>query len=202
MNRKLGWAAVLLAVWGASVAGATTLVAADVPSLSRTADRIVQATVSHLESRWTGDHLRIITEVTLDVSETLKGSASSQVRVIQPGGIVGDVGQRVSGLASFEPGEEVVVFLQQRAGDSFLVAGMAQGKFKVDRSSDGKAAFALQDSLGDARVLDPRTGQPSPAPARNALPPTLDALKAQIRQSIAAPVPEPSTPTRPTRTQP
>lgn len=164
MNRRFlprspAWAA--LGLLCAQVAGATALVREDVAHLSETSDVIVRGTVRRVESRWTSDHRRIVTDVELQVAESLKGAPGQTLVVMQPGGVVGDIGQKVSGLASFAQGEEVVVFLQQRGTDRFIVSGMAQGKFRVERSSDGTSAFAVPDSLGDAVVVDAKSGQPT-----------------------------------------
>ena len=183
--------AVFAALLMGGSAHATTLVATDVPTLSRTSDAIVHATVKKVSSRWTGDHLRIVTDVELDVTDTLKGAPVKSVKVVQPGGVVGDIGQRVDGLATFEPGEEVVVFLASRPGGTYLVSGMAQGKFKVERSSDGKAAFAVPTSVGEAQVLDPVTRQPI-VPSAKVL--KLEELKASVRAAGPAVQPAPRAP--------
>lgn len=181
------------ALFGAT-AGATTMLAVDVPMLARGADAIVRGSVTRMDSHWTGDHLRIVTDVEIDVGEAMKGQVPSRVTVVQPGGVVGDIGQTVSGLASFKVGEEVVLFLERRAGDSFLVSGMAQGKFRVERSSDGKAAYAVPDSTGDALLLDPATHQPVSSPVSAPRPATLDELKAQIKDALKAPAAAPTEP--------
>ena len=168
-----------------AVAGATTLLAMDVPSLAKGADAIVRGSVASSNSHWTGDHLRIVTEVEIEVAEVLKGGVPKRLTVVQPGGVVGDIGQKVSGLASFTVGEEVVLFLERRAGDTFLVSGMAQGKFRVERSSDGKAAYAVPDSTGEALLLDPKTHQPISSP-------TLAEFMAQIRDALQVPAVEPT----------
>jgi hypothetical protein len=168
----------------------------DVPELSRRADAVIRGTVLRSESRWSGDRRRIFTEVEIQVAETLKGSARKTVLVRQPGGVVGNIGQRVDGVASFKQGEEVVVFLARRPDDSFAVAGMAQGKFRVERSSDGRAAFAIPGDV-HAQVLDPATGQPAEVQRR---PLTLDELRGQIRNALAAPSPD--RPAPPSQQQP
>jgi hypothetical protein len=66
---------------------------------------------------------------------------------------VGDIGQRVDGIASFAPGEEVVVFLEARGG-RYIMAGMAQGRFKVERSSDGQSTYVRQDQCGELHLVD------------------------------------------------
>ncbi len=172
----------LLALLCALPAGATSLLRAEVPELTRKADAVVRGTVRRVESRWSADGRRIVTDVEIQVAETLKGAPGSTVLVTQPGGRVGDIGQRVSGLASFAPGEEVVVVLQRRGKAAFSVRGMAQGKFQVQRSPDGKAALAVPEPTGDARLVDPVTGKETAATQRS-LP--LESLRATVRAAAA-----------------
>jgi len=157
------------------VALATTVLRADVPSLTLHSDDIVRGRVLTLQSHWTGDKLRIVTDVTVQVEETLKGRPAKTVTIRQPGGIVGDVGQKVSGLAAFKPGEEVVVFLERR-GPVHVVTGLAQGKFHLDRLKDGSVR-ATPDGTADTLVLDPRS-HAALSPARTPL--SLERLKAEI----------------------
>jgi hypothetical protein len=174
-------------------AWATTLIALDVPAMSRAADSIVQGTVSRVESRMSKDGSRITTHVFVDVTESIKGQGATSVEVVQPGGIVGDVGQKVSGTAHLQQGDEVVVFLERRGPDRFMLVGMAQGCYRVQRSSDGKAAFAVPDPEGDVLMLDPVTHAPvqkNPAPLK------LDELKTQIRATLAQGVAEEPQPVR------
>ena len=66
--------------------------------------------------------------------------------------------QVVSGLARFSEGEEVVLFLERQGSSRFQVTGLSQGKFRVERSTDGRDAFAVPER-GDA-VLAPAPGRP------------------------------------------
>ncbi len=165
-------------------AAATTMLRMDLTGLTQAADTVVHGTVRRMESRWSGDHRRIITEVEIEVTETLKGQASSTVLVVQPGGHVGDIGQIVHGLASFSPGEEVVVFLNRHGPEAFQVTGMAQGKYQVRRSEDSRSVLAVPESTGDTLLLDPTTRQPTSAEQRTL---TLDELKASIRTALQQP---------------
>ncbi|WP_257456144.1 hypothetical protein [Archangium lipolyticum] len=165
-------------------AGATTMLRADLPELARSADTIVHGTVRRMESRWSGDGRRIVTDVEIQVTETLKGQAGGTVLVTQPGGRVGDIGQRVSGLASFTPGEEVVLFLERRGTQSFRVAAMAQGKYKVQRSADGTRAMAVPEPIGDTLLVDPDTRQPTTSSLQSL---SLPELKASIRTALQQP---------------
>lgn len=180
------WRLAVVTLFAAGSARATTMLAADVPSLTRSSDAVVRGTVTSVQSRWTGDRMRIVTDVQIEVEESLKGTPPRQVTVVQPGGVVGDIGQRVSGLASFQPGEEVVVFLEKRPGATYRVAGMAQGKFRVERSTDRRAAYAVPESVGDAVLLDPETRQPVEPVTR---PVKLEELRRQVLSVARTPPP-------------
>jgi hypothetical protein len=169
------WAFLLFAV----PAFATTLVRADLEELVRRSERVVRAKVVKVEPHWSGDRTHIVTDVTLEVAEDLKGQGAHQVIVRQPGGVVGDVGQQVSGLASWTRGEEVVVCLE-RHGPLFRVAGMAQGKYRVVRDASG--ARARPDPLGDTTVLDAHSGQEISA-FRPEL--SLEELRARVKRAGA-----------------
>ncbi|AKJ05450.1 hypothetical protein ATI61_102507 [Archangium gephyra] len=162
-------------------ASATTMLRTDLPELAQTSEAIVHGTVRRVESRWSGDGRRIITDVEIQVTEALKGQAGGTVLVTQPGGRVGDIGQRVSGLASFTPGEEVVVFLERRGKQAFRVSGMVQGKYQVQRSEDGKSAMAVPEPTGDALLLDRDSRQPTVSTQRSL---SLPELKAAIRTAL------------------
>ncbi len=175
---------------------ATTVVALDLPALSRSSDAIVQGRVAKVEAKMSKDGGRITTHVTVDVTDTLKGEpTNTTIEIVQPGGVVGDIGQKVAGTTRFQVGDEVVTFLERRGGKRFMLTGMAQGCFRVERSSDGQAAFAVQDAQGDLTMLDPVTR----APVHTGTGPMkLDELKAKVRALLATPVAkEPTSPTGP-----
>ena len=172
-------AALALAVLPAG-ARATSAIALDLPSLAGGSDAGVHGRVTRVQSRWTRDGHLIVTDVEIAVVETLKGPAAQTVVVVQPGGQVGDIGQVVSGLASFSEGEEVVVFLERQGSSRFQVTGLSQGKFRVERSTDGRDAFAVPEA-SDATLVDPSTRAPVPSPLRIL---ELSELKRQIRAAV------------------
>lgn len=159
----------------AGTAFATTVLRMEVADLQREADVVVRGRVSDMKSRWSNN--RIITEVTVSVTETYKGTPGKSVTIVQPGGVVGDMGQTVHGMPQFKKDADVVLFLEQRSERVFSVVGLSQGMFDVEKSSDGKALFVVPAEV-DARVLDPATQQPV-APRTQSL--TLDALKTKLK---------------------
>ena len=167
-------------VFVASSAWATTQVAATLDSLTKGADAIVHGTVIESHARKTLDGMRIITDTRIAVEESHKGEVGAEVVVMQPGGVVGDVGQRVEGTARFSEGEEVVVFLEKR-GTRFTMRGMAQGKFTVDRSGTKPLAVPNADHAG--LLVDPQTHQEVATPLA---PLALDELKSRITKTLKA----------------
>lgn len=166
------------------------MLALDVPGLTRSSDAVVRAKVTKVSSRWVKGGGRIVTDIEFSVLEAWKGASAASVKVTQPGGEVGDIGQRVDGVASFVPGEEVVVFLEAR-GPRFTMAGMAQGRFKVERSSDGRSTLVRQDQCGELHLVDGATRQET-SQAPIAL--TLEGLKQAVTAAAAgAPRPSPTT---------
>ena len=163
---------------GAFNALGTTLVAMDVPALTRASDLVVRGTVVRVEPRWTEDKRRIITDSEILISEVLKGNATGKTVVaMQPGGVLGDVGQMVHGTAKFALGDEVVVFLEKR-GDRAFVVGLAQGRFLVDRSGPTAMVKGGEDELF---LVDAKTHQPVEAPVQAM---SLAALLSSVRQSL------------------
>lgn len=189
MRSKRFWA--LAVVLAGAVASATTLLALDVAALTRSSTVVARARVVSLDTRWTKDGARIMTDAVLEVTESWKGTPAGRVTVMQPGGVIGEIGQVVHGTARLTPGEDVVVFLEQR-GERYLLTGMLQGKFKVETSSDGKSVYARQELESEALLVDPATRQPV-EPASLVLP--LATLRTQVL--TAAGVQAPVEPARP-----
>lgn len=94
---------------------------------------IVVATVRTVESRWEEPANKIVTDVTLDVSETIKGTANKGglIRLTLPGGQVGAVVTKVSNMPTFKEREEVLVFLRETKKGPEVV-GAARGKLNIE----------------------------------------------------------------------
>lgn len=159
---------------------ATTMVAVDVPTLSQKAQSIVIGRVTQVASRWTSDKSRVVTDIEVVVTETLKGAAADKVLLVQTGGTVDDVRQVVHGMPSFTAGEEVFLFLEPRGASRFATVGMAQGKFQIRRSSAADAWVEPAPELAGS-LLDTATGQRLDTQTH---PITLEELKRQVRQAL------------------
>jgi len=154
----VGAAVGLLVLAISSVAGATVMTYMDTGELVEKSDVIVRGEVSSLDmiedERGTFRH----TSVTVD--ETYMGDVRETVTIEQWGGTVaggdsaeGEVTRTVPGDATFEKGEEVVLFL--RKGDSrhdrddvLYLTGLAQSKWSVQREGDGATVMRDLSDLG------------------------------------------------------
>jgi hypothetical protein len=138
------WLAALLVTSGLPAA-ASTFVATSVEEAARSAEAVVRGRVVSTASRPTRDGRGVVTEVEVAVDEAWKGAPDATVRLVVQGGRAGRVAQLVDGAATFEQGEEVVVFLGRR-GDTWRVMGLAQGKYRVEGAE-------ARSALEGARVL-------------------------------------------------
>lgn len=179
LHRTIAAAVLLVAL----TAEATTLLQWDLPALIDRSDAIVRGRVVAVEARWSGDKRVIFREVRVAVDEALvAGGVQDTVTIQELGGTVGDIAQHVDGMALFTPGEEVVLFLGRRGTRLFELVGMAQGKYRVERSAPGAPVLAVPARLGEARLLDPNTLTPSRA---GPVPVTLDRLRALVKRRVA-----------------
>jgi len=154
-------AAVVLASLVSVSASATTMMKLDLAGLTQRADTVVAGHVTDSQAAWTSDHSAIYTDVTIVVERSLAGSftAGQTVTVRSEGGTIDGVGMRVYGAAGFAKNEEVVVFLEQRAGHRYVV-GMAQGKLLV--TTDASGVKRLHRNLADVSFL-PQSATSTPA---------------------------------------
>ncbi len=130
------------------VAGATMMIPLDLKALVTRADRVVLGSVLSEESHWTSSHDAIYTDSLVRIERVYKGSLKSgqTVTVRREGGSVDGIGMQVFGAARLPAGEEVVLFLEERAGAAWVV-GMSQGKWKVTVEEGKKVVHADLSSI-------------------------------------------------------
>jgi hypothetical protein len=131
MLRSLALAALLAAaLLAAAPAAAATFVAPSVEELARSSEAVVRGRVVDVAPRAAAGG-RIVTEVEVLVASAWKGTPDATVRFVVPGGSAGGLALLVDSAPTFEPGEEVVVFLS-RTGAAWRVNGQSLGKFHVE----------------------------------------------------------------------
>jgi lipid-A-disaccharide synthase len=122
----------LLMLIAAARAEATVLLPADLGDLSRGAYAVARGSIVAVDSRWTSSQRRSIeTIVTLRADAWLKGDFGRTVQFRVPGGRLGRYRSLVAGAPSFEPGQQVIVFLGAAPPALPYVLGLSQGVFRV-----------------------------------------------------------------------
>ena len=142
-------AAALLAIGLSSGWAQNTPRATDV--LARQADAVIVGHVASLVPQWDETHTRIRTQVTINVSQGIKGTASgSTLTLIVPGGELDGVGELYSDTPVFHRDEDVVVFAQRSDQGLYRVAGGLEGKYTVVKDqSSGKQMISERMTLGE-----------------------------------------------------
>lgn len=128
----------LVLLLGPRLAGATIFVISDKAPLVRRADAIALGTIRAVTPRW--EARRIVSDIELDVEQTVKGSLPGRVSLVAAGGKVGDVVMRVIDGAEFHVGDRSIVFMSARDGVRRPL-GLAAGKLDV-RTRDGSDVVA------------------------------------------------------------
>jgi hypothetical protein len=179
-----------LTVWILAIAGivlvstparATVYLPADFSEMVAGSVFIVHGSVIDVRSEAIADRRRIVTFVTVNVVDRLKGAPAESVTFLVPGGQVGRYERVVVGAPQFERGDEVVLFLSARGPSIPYVFGLSQGVYRVSRAS------------GRPLVLPPAVLPPESAggrivrgdPARRALP--LEEFAREVRARTSDP---------------
>lgn len=151
---QLVFTALLLSVVLTAPLSATVMTPLSESQLIEVSNAIVVGKCVAVESGRQGR--KIVTRVTIEVQEALKGKTPDRATVWIPGGIDNSgpvaIGSLVPGAPVFVPDEEVLLFLQRpngvESGSDFGVVGLAQGKFTLVTDSAGDT-WAVR-SLGGA----------------------------------------------------
>ncbi len=121
---------------------------ADAFSFDQLIDRaplIVVATTTSRRAEWEfyGSSKLIITKVTMEVEQSLKGSAPRTLTVEVMGGTIGDQTQKVFHVPEFRVGDRDVLFLNNHPHSVSPLVGSDQGRFRVMNESAGGTARVL-----------------------------------------------------------
>src|SRR6185369_18074466 len=99
----------LLILLFATSSYATTVQRLGLEDLVKKSHTIVLGRVTNSRTYWSSNRKLIFTNYTIQVDESIKGQAGRTVEVTTIGGKIGDVELHVSGMPSFQAGENAVV---------------------------------------------------------------------------------------------
>jgi hypothetical protein len=129
-------------VLAGAAAHATTAVEMTENDLIAQASDIVVGKCIAVQSQWIGREL--VTLASIEVTESLKGSGSSLITVVIPGGV--DANRPVPIIMSYPAApaihnqETVLLFLtpEDRVANGYAILGFSQGKFSVAENPQGQ----------------------------------------------------------------
>lgn len=154
-RRRFLWVLLLIGiVLIAITANATTLAPLKLTDLAQESTAIARLRCLDTKSFW--DRGEIWTETRFAIVKREKGEVPAVVTVRLLGGKVGNLHSRVDEVPEFRTGEEVYLFLWNRAGEPYRVLGWSQGTFRVSRDAQSGLETVTQDSSAGA-VFDQQT---------------------------------------------
>lgn len=148
---------------------------ATLEELSRSSTAVVVGKAVRKQSVWNESRTKIFTEVTLQVEESVKGSAAGETTITIPGGRIGNTLYEVSDMPVFVEGEQVLVFLWQHPSGKTLVTGASQGKMAV--VDDGLRGRMVVPGAAQILQSEARAGGSDVVPKRMALDDVKDAVR-------------------------
>lgn len=146
-------AGLFLIAWLCAVGSvsATTVVPADFAQMAKESELIVHGTVVRVEAQLAGSSRAIESLITVQVSDTLKGTTAEQTVFRVPGGKLGRYRSVMVGAPVFAAGDEVILFLKGRAPAIAMPYGLSQGVYRVARTG-GSAVVTPVVVTGVGRV--------------------------------------------------
>lgn len=138
--------------------GATTMIQQDTRELVRGSQDIVVGNVVSTRARLDDSGRRIVTEVVVEVTQSLKGE-KQHLTLVQLGGELYGMRYTVPGAPLFRSGEEALIFVWRDAHGQAQVNGLAQGKFEIQRDPATGERLIQRNAPGFA-VKDVRTLHP------------------------------------------
>ena len=149
-------ATALAVILFAPAAGASQVLHQTLRDLTLGSSDIVIGRVEGTRAHWDESHRKIVTEVTVQVSESLKGAPAGPITLTQLGGDLDGFRYAIPGNPLFRPGEEALLFVWRDAKGRAQVNGLAQGKFDITTDA-ATGERTVQRAPEGLRVREART---------------------------------------------
>ena len=161
LKRLLLFSMMLVAVLACTpqVSQSTLVIPSSLEYMVNRSDTIVNGTIRDSHGYW--EKKRIYTGVRVDVLQYIKSADSSQPATIELkvlGGQVGDTRLEIDRAPTFEPGEEVLLFLIKQ-GDKYQIYGIYYGACRVVLDEDGVSKRVVGPVFSESQVKNIETQQ-------------------------------------------
>lgn len=120
-----------------STARATTVIPPTFDQLVNEAEVIIQGNVTDVKSQYTGEgsQRHIVTYVTFNVEDAIKGNPGATYTIRMLGGTVGDETLEVSDAPKFKIGDRDILFIQNNGQQFIPLVGIMHGRFHVEQDT-------------------------------------------------------------------
>ena len=118
---------------------ATTVIAPTFDQLVDEAEVIFQGKVTAVHSQWTGEGAQrvIVTLVTFNVEEAMKGNPGQSYTVRMLGGTVNGETIEIADAPKFNVGDRDILFVEHNGSQFIPLVGIMHGRFHVQRDQAG-----------------------------------------------------------------
>jgi hypothetical protein len=148
--------AAAFAAFSLSAAHATTVIAPSFDELVGNAEAIFQGTVTDVQSQWVGEggQRHIVSYVTFEVEESLKGTPGARYTMRMLGGTVGDETMEISDAPKFKVGDRDILFVENNGTQFIPLVGIMYGRFQVQRTQESDAVLTNEgEAVADVARL-------------------------------------------------
>jgi hypothetical protein len=166
-----------MAIFGAVPARATIVIPPDFKTMVHRAEVIFRGKVTGIRSEWSGTGAQrcIVSYVSFDMIEALKGKPASPYELKMLGGVVGDQAMEVSGAPKFAVGDTTLLFVEHNGTQFVPLVGIMHGYFRIGADAKTGEEIVLKsdgmplkntaeiDREHDAAVASGGTAEPKPA---------------------------------------
>jgi hypothetical protein len=164
----------LLVIAGGLIAGAVSLPATTVipPTFSQLVDQaevIFQGTVTRVTSEWIGEgaERHIVSYITFEVKDALKGSPGKSYTMRTFGGTVDGETMTIGDGPKFDVGDEQILFVENNGKQVVPLVGLMYGQFHVRKDASGRESVTTNEDnpVRDVSELGGAATASSSAPA-------------------------------------
>ncbi|MDQ2659580.1 MAG: hypothetical protein M3Y03_04095 [Verrucomicrobiota bacterium] len=171
---------------------AMTVIPPSFDELVGEAELIFQGTVTDVKSQWIGEGAQrhIVSYVTVQVEDALKGNPGASYTMRMLGGTVDGTTQGVADAPEFKVGDRDILFVENNGKQFIPLVGIMHGRFKVQKNEQTGADIVLTNegkAVTDLGQLG-KAHEESSVAVTDANAPALDAraFKSAIKAKLAA----------------
>ena len=112
-------------------------------------DLIIEGVIDDIDSHWSRDGRRVVTDIAVEVNDTFKGRANKSqiINLRLPGGRVGKLVTWAYGLPHLKEQEEVILYLRYDDRLGYLIVGGNRGKLQVWGGKDSGEKYVRGTSV-------------------------------------------------------